>query len=109
MLPTRFKSGCASPQSDQSLRSPHEETLHPLLSKILPVKIQIRFAQSDLNLRWVHISEGTFSSIAAHMNSAVARTLRLLYKRALFPLTGRIDFFKAANQLYNELSKTSLS
>ena len=34
-----------------------------------PVKIQIRLqmAQSDLNLHWVHISEGTFSDNKVYM------------------------------------------
>ena len=37
----RLRSDCASAQSDQSLRCPHEETLYPGLSKIRPVKILI--------------------------------------------------------------------
>ena len=37
----RLKSACASTQSDQSLCCPHEETLHPWLSKIRPVKILV--------------------------------------------------------------------
>ena len=41
----RFKSACASVQSDQSLRCPHEETLHPWLSKMRPVKILIRLRE----------------------------------------------------------------
>ena len=41
----RLKSVCASTQSDQSLRCPHEETLHPWLSKICPVKILIRLRE----------------------------------------------------------------
>ena len=36
-----FKSACASALSDQSLRYPHEETLHPWLYKMLPVKMKI--------------------------------------------------------------------
>ena len=35
----RFKSACASALSDQSIRCPHDEPLHPWLSKVVPVKI----------------------------------------------------------------------
>ena len=40
---------------------PHEETLHPWLSQMLPVKILIDcpIAQADLNLCWAHMSEST--------------------------------------------------
>ena len=38
----RLKSACASPQMDQSIGYLHEETLNPWLSKMCPVKIQIR-------------------------------------------------------------------
>ena len=38
----RLKSACASAQSDQSLRRPYQESLHPWLSKVSPVKILIR-------------------------------------------------------------------
>ena len=38
----RLKSACAFAQSDQSLRCPHEETLHPWLSKMHTMKILIR-------------------------------------------------------------------
>ena len=40
--PTRLKPTCLSAQSDKSLRCPHEETLHPWLSKMRPVRILIR-------------------------------------------------------------------
>ena len=61
----RLQSACASPQSDQSLRCLHDETLHSWLSKIA----QWRFwsgcanAQADLNLRWAHMSEVTFLTL----------------------------------------------
>ena len=43
-------------------------TLHPLLSKMHPVKILIRLQmQSDLNLKWAHMFKGTFSDIGAEM------------------------------------------
>ena len=41
----RLKSACASTQSDQSLRRPHEETLHPPLSEMRSVKILIRLRE----------------------------------------------------------------
>ena len=43
--------------------------LHPWLSKVRSVKILIRLAnaQVNLNLCWVHMSEGTFSDVAAHL------------------------------------------
>ena len=37
----RFKSACAFSQSGQSFRCPHDDSLHPWLSKIRPVKILI--------------------------------------------------------------------
>ena len=52
------------------LKSACEEALHPWLSKMLPMKILIRlceFASSELNLRWAHMSEGTFSYVVAHL------------------------------------------
>ena len=36
--------------------------LHSWLSKIRPVNVQ-----AALNLRWAHMSKGTFSDVAAHM------------------------------------------
>ena len=41
----KLKSACASAQSDQSLRRPHERTLHPWLSKMRQVKILIRLRE----------------------------------------------------------------
>ena len=35
----RLKSVCITAQSDQCIRYPNEETLHPSLSKLHPVKI----------------------------------------------------------------------
>ena len=34
--------------------------------RLVKILIRLRNAQSDLNLRWAHISEGTFSDVAAH-------------------------------------------
>ena len=45
VCPRRLKSACTSAQSDQSLRCPHEDTLHPCLSKMWPVKILIRLRE----------------------------------------------------------------
>ena len=61
----RLRSDCASAQSDQSLRCPHVETLHPWLSKMHPVKILIRLrnAKADVKLRWAHVSEDKFSDV----------------------------------------------
>ena len=42
----RLRSACASAQSAQSLRCQHIETLHPWLSKMRPVKIQISLRES---------------------------------------------------------------
>ena len=49
----RLRSACASAQSDQSLRYPHEEMFSPWLSLKQHVKTLIRLgdAQVDLNLR----------------------------------------------------------
>ena len=46
-----------------SLRSPHEETLYPWLSKMHQVKILIRLCDCTLwsLTSWAHMSEGTFS------------------------------------------------
>ena len=62
----RLKSDCASLQPDQSHRCPHEETLHPGYPKYTQGRFRsdCANAQSDLNLRWAHMSEGTFSDIA---------------------------------------------
>ena len=55
----RHKSACASAQSDQSPRRPHEETLHPWLSlsKMRPVKILIRLRECAV---WSESSLGAY-------------------------------------------------
>ena len=58
----RLKSACASVQSDQNRRCPHEETLHPWLYKLRPVKILIRLCECAV---W---SE---SSLGAHVERYV--------------------------------------
>ena len=45
----------------------HGEILYPWVSKMRPVKILIRLRESNLNLCWARISEGTFSDVAAHV------------------------------------------
>ena len=81
----RLRSACASAPSHQSLRCPHEETLHPWTSKIRQVKIlislRIRAVWSEsslgvfalrwthmayLTLRWTHMSEGKILYAKAH-------------------------------------------
>ena len=54
----------------------HEETLHLWLSKMSSVKIlnRLRFAQSDLNLRWARMSKGTFFL----MSGSMAFTIKML-------------------------------
>ena len=70
----------AHPRNLISLRCPHEGTSHPWLSKMFPVKILIR-----LRIRagwsepcWTHMSEGTFSDVAAHICLDKKRGLGLL-------------------------------
>ena len=65
-----LKSACASSQSDQSLRCPHEETLHPWLSKLRMVKVLIRLRECA---DWSESSLGAyvqrlFSDAAAQIN-----------------------------------------
>ena len=49
----RLKLACASAQSDKSLRCLHDETLHPCLSKIRPVKILIRLRECVSKVRFL--------------------------------------------------------
>ena len=58
----------AHPRSLTSFRCPHEETLHPWQSKRAPSddSDQTANAQSDQNLHWADMSDGTFPSITAH-------------------------------------------
>ena len=52
---SRHKSTCACAQSDQSLRCPHEETLHPWLAKTMrPMKILIRLREWSES-SWAHM------------------------------------------------------
>ena len=60
----RLRSACAAAQSDQSLRCPLKETLHPGTIQNAPREDSDQIA---LNLRWAHhISEGMFSNVSAH-------------------------------------------
>ena len=57
-------------KSDQRLSCPHRGTLYSLLSKIRLNAVKILFrlcanVQADLNLRWMHMSDGTFSDVVA--------------------------------------------
>ena len=67
----RLRLACAFAQSDQNLRSAHEETLHPWLSKNHQWRFwsDCAFAQADLNLRWARMYGGKFSDVAAHLMS----------------------------------------
>ena len=92
-------SACA--QSDQCLCCPQEETLHPYITKMRPVKILIGLdctnAQADLSLRWAHMSEGTLSDVLSHFIlqkfNAVLNSLTLLFsvshtrKEVCLPMT----------------------
>ena len=51
----RLKSACASAQSDQNLRYFSSLVIQNARMRRLP------------NLRWVHVSDGTFSDVAAHL------------------------------------------
>ena len=57
----RIESRCASARSDQNRRCPHQETLHPRLPKMRPVKILIRLRE-----HLEQIIKGTFSKNAAY-------------------------------------------
>ena len=53
---------------NESLRCPHEETLHFLAFLNAPSEgSDGANVQADLSFRWVHISECTFSDMAVHM------------------------------------------
>ena len=58
----RLRSACAPAQSDKSLLYPYGQTLRPWLDRMRSVSAS---AQTDLNLHWVHMSESTFSDVAA--------------------------------------------
>ena len=47
---------------------PHEDILHPWLSKKRPVKFLIRLRECAgcLNLRWAHMAKGTFTDVSAY-------------------------------------------
>ena len=70
----RHKSACASDQSDQSLRCPHEETLHPWLSKTCPVKILIRLRECAV---W---SESSLSVYARRYMECLWRSCRYIWR-----------------------------
>ena len=72
----RLKSACASAQSDQSLRYPHEDTLYPWLSKMYPVKILIRLRECAV---WSESSLGAheWSYVFWHMLISPRETLQV--------------------------------
>ena len=63
----RFKSVCASTQSDQSVSFLPEETLDLWLPTECPFKDSDQIAQADLSLRWAHMSTFTFCGTAAQL------------------------------------------
>ena len=58
----RLKSACASAQTDKSLRCSHDQTFHPWLSKMRPVKILIRLREC---------ADWSESSLGAHVRRYV--------------------------------------
>ena len=52
----------------QSFRCPHEETLHPWLSKVAQWRfwLDCAYAQAELNLQWALMSEGRLTGVAPH-------------------------------------------
>ena len=79
----RLKSACVSVQSNQSLHCSHEETLHPSLSKIHPVKIQIRlrkcavWSESSLGiLVWWHAFSHWDSNVYINIAQTFCLSLR---------------------------------
>ena len=67
--PTQTQIRIASAQNDQSLHCPHEQSLHPWLSTMRLWRFWSDCAnvQADLNLRWTHMAEGTFSDVSAYV------------------------------------------
>ena len=86
-----LKSACAFAQSDQSLRCPHEETLHVWLWKMRPVKILIRLCEctawSEYSLcahfrRYIYRRCGSLSDVVTHSDIVVHySTLRIIIWR----------------------------
>ena len=88
----RFKSACAFAQSDQSLRCPHEETLHLGYLKYGQWRFWSDFAnaQADLNLCWAHMSEGRTCPRVQFLTLSLipyARPIRQYYRFAHFVYT----------------------
>ena len=65
----RLKSACASAQSDQSHRCPHEETMHPWLSKCAKRVFWSHYAnaRADLNHRWCICSKTCFLTLLMYI------------------------------------------
>ena len=70
--PNEDSNQTAHPRCLISLRCLHDETLHPLLSKIRPVTILI-WLQADLNLRRAHMSEGQGAHVGNLFETWVVR------------------------------------
>ena len=78
----RHNSDCASAHSDQSFRCPHEESLHPWISKMRPVKILIRLCECA---GW---SE---SSLGAHIPKYIFRRCDSNHDIRIYPVFGLTD------------------
>ena len=69
----RLWSDCASAQSDQSLRCPYEETLHPLISKLRPLKSLSRLWECTLSR---NVRKRAFRHVWLRLFSARKRAFR---------------------------------
>ena len=74
----RLKSACASAQSDQSLYCPHEETLHPWLSKMRPLKILIRLCECA---NWSEASLGAHVLLWNHAYSNIFKKFTTINRK----------------------------
>ena len=63
----RLRSDCTFAQSDLSLYWAHEETMHPLLSNMSPVKILIRLRKCAGIWIFTGHKDGMFSDVAANI------------------------------------------
>ena len=69
----RIRSACASAQSDQSLRYPHEETLASWLSKERPAKTDQITAQS---LMGVHVRRMIFLRLLTNLSFYISSVMQ---------------------------------
>ena len=83
----RLKSVCASMKSAQTLRSPHEATLHTWLSKMRPAKILISLRKcagwSEFSLG-PHVRRYLFYELAPHFVMAIEVLIEIEYSSTIF-------------------------